>query len=85
VCSSDLRIDQDDAVGWLEQRLQWVRGFDTCTVVWHSYFWGHLNSRQQNEIEHVLGDAATRTSLATISYEPAEPAGPARLQVRLYS
>ncbi|SDP42281.1 hypothetical protein [Lentzea jiangxiensis] len=43
-----------DAAGWLAQRMQGIRGHDTCAVVWHGFFRGYLNPRGQNEIEDVL-------------------------------
>lgn len=80
-----VRVEQADAVGWLADRLRDARGSAAHTVVWHSLFWGYLDTDQQAAVEDILCRAARRTPVATVCYEPTELSGPARLQVRLYS
>jgi hypothetical protein len=80
-----VRVEQADAVGWLEDRLRDAAGSPTYTVVWHSLFWGYLDTDQQDAIEDILSRAARRTPIATVSYEPMELSGVARLQLRLRS
>ncbi|SFR30164.1 hypothetical protein SAMN04488564_13013 [Lentzea waywayandensis] len=79
------RVEQADAVEWLGRQLQSPTATDVYTVVWHSLFWGYLSPEEQSAIEELLCRAATRMPLASICYEPAELARPARLQLRLYS
>jgi hypothetical protein len=80
-----VRVEQADAVGWLEDQLRDARGSRTYTVVWHSLFWGYLDDEQQATIEDILCRAARRTPVATVCFEPTELSGQIRLQVRLYS
>ncbi|MDX3850977.1 DUF2332 domain-containing protein [Streptomyces sp. AK02-01A] len=83
---SDVRVDKADAVGWLAAELARPSdGGEVLTVVWHSLLWGYLTSRQQADIEKVLGEAATRMPLARVGFEPHDWTLAPRLQVTVYS
>ncbi|MFE1521632.1 DUF2332 domain-containing protein [[Kitasatospora] papulosa] len=82
---SRVRVDEADAAEWLGQELLCQTESDTTTVVWHSLFWGYLNSEKRSELNGILSSAAKHTRLARISYEPEEWGGAPHLEITVHS
>lgn len=79
------RVDEEDAVTWLQKQLGSTAGKSVTTVVWHSMFWNFLDEKTQTTIEHVLAKASRRMNLVRIGYEPHRICTPPRLQMTVYS
>ncbi|WP_167449959.1 DUF2332 domain-containing protein [Streptomyces hyaluromycini] len=82
---SDVRVDKANAVDWLAAELARPTDGEVRTVVWHSLMLGYLSPHQQDRLEGVLCEAATRMPLARVAFEPHSWTLPPRLQVTVYS
>ncbi|MEU6375363.1 DUF2332 domain-containing protein [Streptomyces sp. NPDC046909] len=82
---SPLRVDEADAVDWLEEQLAGPSDPYVHTVVWHSLFWLYLPPWKQRRIEELLADAARRMPISRICLEPRGWTSMPTLQLTVYS
>ncbi|MGW1047355.1 DUF2332 family protein [Streptomyces sp. NPDC002547] len=80
-----VRIDKENAVGWLMRELSKPVDPGVYTVVWHSLLQEHLSPEEKSQIEYILSVTARRIKLARICYEPNVVFGVPRLKVDFYS